>query len=264
MNTTPELSYKSFGSGNKHIIFLHGYCEVKEMWDDFIPTFSELYDTHTFLSIDLPGFGKSEISDDVESLLDIAEALAAFIKSLNINSAIWFGHSLGGYILMNLLKRNPELIDGMCLFHSSIFADSEEKKEQRDKTMDFIRDHGKEAFINNFIPNLFYSSRKKFLTKEIDESVRKALQNSESSMLRYMKMMRDREDLSLLLQNNKVPTLFIAGANDTSVPIDISEKQIKLISNSTSLILDDCGHMGMFEYPTDCSESIKRFLSPII
>lgn len=260
MPNRPKLSFKTFGSGKKHIIFLHGYCEVKEMWDGFIPKFSGLFKNYTFISLDLPGFGQSPISREINSLENVADSIADFLKSTNINSAIWIGHSLGAYVLMSLLRNNESMINGLCFFHSSIFEDKPEKKAQRNKVIEFISENGKETFIKSFIPNLFYSEKKDQLQAQIENSISQALQNSELSMLHYMEMMRDRADLSQLLKSSNFPVHFIAGRNDTSVPMDISEKQSKYIRRSSSLVIEDCGHMGMFEKPDLCSKSITTFI----
>ncbi|MEQ8360758.1 MAG: alpha/beta hydrolase [Cytophagales bacterium] len=263
MRQSSDLSYKSFGEGNKHVIFLHGYCEVKEMWDDFIPLFKDFFDSYKFISIDLPGFGESQMPESLNSLSDAAALVAEFVRSLGADKSIWIGHSLGGYVILNLLDQYDEMLEGICLFHSSIYADSQEKKEQRIKTSNFIRENGKEAFLLNFIPNLFFEKNKISCNKDIHKSIKQGMQNSEESMTKYMEMMRARLDKSNELAASKLPVHFICGKNDSALPLNISQKQIRHISNSSSIILDECGHMGMFEYPIESSRSIKSFLTNI-
>ncbi len=261
MSLTPELNYKIFGEGQNHVIFLHGYCEVKEMWDDFIPLFIEFFNSHKFICIDLPGFGKSQLPDSLNSLSAVAALVAEFLRSIGIDKAVWIGHSLGGYVILNLLHEYDEMLEVICLFHSSIYSDSPEKRTQRNKTSNFIRNNGKEAFLLNFIPNLFFEKNRSPCQKEIQSSISQGLQNSEESMIKYMEMMREREDKSDDLALSKVPVHFISGKNDSSLPFHISQQQIRFISNCSFTILDDCGHMGMFEYPIESSNSIKSFLS---
>ncbi|QNL21924.1 alpha/beta hydrolase [Hyphobacterium sp. CCMP332] len=261
MRQSPDLSYKSFGEGSKHVIFLHGYCEVKEMWDDFISHFKDIFQFYKFISIDLPGFGKSQMPESLNTLSDSAEMVAEHVRSLGIDKSIWIGHSLGGYVILNLLRKYDEMLEGICLFHSSIYADSPEKKKQRNKTSNFIRENGKKAFLLNFIPNLFFEKNKISCDKEIHRSIKQGMQNSEESMIKYMEMMRERLDKSNELAASKIPVHFICGKNDSSVPLSISQKQIRHIPTSSSTLLDECGHMGMFENPIESSASIKSFLS---
>ena len=58
------------------------------------------------------------------------------------------GHSMGGYITLAFAEKYPEMLRAFGLFHSSAFADDEEKKETRRKAIKSIRENGPAAFFN--------------------------------------------------------------------------------------------------------------------
>ena len=62
---------------------------------------------------------------------------------------------MGGYIALEYISRYSNDVSGLGLFHSTATADSDEKKAERLKTIQFIEKHGTEAFIKNFYPNMF-------------------------------------------------------------------------------------------------------------
>jgi pimeloyl-ACP methyl ester carboxylesterase len=63
-----------------------------------------------------------------------------------IGEITMIGHSMGGYITLAFAEEYPQYLDSFGLFHSSAFADSEEKKAIRTKAIDFINDKGPDAF----------------------------------------------------------------------------------------------------------------------
>ena len=54
------------------------------MWDDFIPHFKDFFDSYKFISIDLPGFGESQMPESLNSLTDAAALVAEFVRSLGL------------------------------------------------------------------------------------------------------------------------------------------------------------------------------------
>ena len=55
------VSYSDVGNGDA-VVFLHGWMDSKKAYEGIISILSQKY---RCISIDLPGFGKSEIVDDI-------------------------------------------------------------------------------------------------------------------------------------------------------------------------------------------------------
>ena len=49
---------------------------------------------------------------------------------------------MGGYISLAFAEKYPDKIRALGLFHSSSYADSDEKKESREKNIRFIEKNG--------------------------------------------------------------------------------------------------------------------------
>ena len=62
------------------------------------------------------------------------------------------------------------------------------------------------------------------------------------------------------LASVKTPTLVIWGRNDRFIPVDYAEAYHRLIAHSRLVILDDTGHMPMFEKLLEWCEAIRDFL----
>lgn len=97
---------------NNAIIFLHGNSHS-------LKTFSKQMDSHLLKSfrlifVDLPGHGLSSALESY-SVKILSQIMSEFINSLEIKKFIIAGHSLGGHVAINIIKREP-LPLGLFLF----------------------------------------------------------------------------------------------------------------------------------------------------
>ncbi len=76
----------------------------------------------------------------------------------------------------------------------------------------------------------------------------------------YGAMMKRPERISVLKSFSK-PVLFIIGKEDAAVPLDASLKQCHLPRISTVYILENSGHMGMWEQPRKSLDFLLEFLT---
>jgi pimeloyl-ACP methyl ester carboxylesterase len=250
-----SLAYNESGAGLP-IILIHGFCETKSIWDDFAPGLAINY---RVICIDLPGFGESKLEVEKCSMEYMADEVAALLHSLKISHCVMVGHSLGGYVGLAFAEKYDHMLLGLGMFHSTAFADKEEKKENRNKTMGYILEHGVPAFIKPFVPALFFHTSRKRLEKEIDTTIQIGLQSKIETVLAVTKAMRDRKDRTHVLENLNVPVLYIIGKEDSAVPFDMSMKQIQLPKHAVVQILNHTGHMGMFERKKETQQMIENF-----
>jgi pimeloyl-ACP methyl ester carboxylesterase len=241
------------GSG-KTVVLLHGFLENHTVWSKFSEALSHNY---RVLSFDLPGFGKSDLPDKGNfSISDVAEAIIRELKGMGVEAASVIGHSLGGYVALAMVEKEPKLLSSFGLFHSTALADSPEKKEARIKTIDFVKRNGALAFTSNFIPPLFADQQHPAIpfVEEI------AKQTKEKTVVRYLYAMRDRPDRTAILKKFEGPILFLAGTADTIIPIVSIENQAKTAQKPHFLPLNGVGHMGMFEAFPLTLEIVNQFL----
>lgn len=251
------LNYSSYGRGLQ-VVFLHGFCENKDIWIDLATKLSKSYQV---ITIDLPGFGASAFDPlATRSIDNMAKSVLDTLHALNINQAVIIGHSLGGYVALSMAKQNPKFIMGLGLVHSTAFEDSDEKKETRNKTAKYVLEHGVKSFIEPFVPGLFFIKRRKELQKEIEKLITMGLNTSVETIVAVTFAMRDRESSMNLLQSIDVPCLFIIGKEDTAVTFDKSLEQCHLPKKSMCLFLQETGHQGMYERPQECLAAIEGFL----
>lgn len=252
-----NLAYVEKGNG-KSVVLLHGFCESKAIWQQLM---NELSPRARLLAPDLPGFGEnSAIHGDI-TIDDMAEQVSVWMDEMGIKSASVIGHSLGGYVALALADRYPEKVSALCLFHSTARADAPEKKEKRDQTMKFLKANGVDTFVKNFIPALFAYQHQEKLKSTIGEVIALAAQTPDATAIAVTRAMRDRPERLEVLKNAAFPCLFIAGKEDGAVPYKDLKIQSQLPDQAQLITLENCGHMGMYEKPAECSIALEAFIA---
>jgi pimeloyl-ACP methyl ester carboxylesterase len=168
---------------------------------------------------------------------------------------VLIGHSLGGYVALSMVEKNPEIFAGLGLFHSTAYSDSEEKKQSRIKTLDFIDNNGVQKFTTNFIAPLFADQNH----HAIEKVKQIAGLSSTEAVKGYTLAMRDRQDRTDVIKNYNKEILFIAGEKDGGIPASSVVKQSALSTKSEVHVLEGVAHMGMFENPLETTRIIGLF-----
>ncbi len=234
------------------MVFIHGFCETHEIWNDFIKPFTRSF---RVITLDLPGFGNSELLPSPFTVDEVGEAVANVLNKNKVNDAIVIGHSLGGYVTLSLAGHHPNLVSAIVLFHSSAFSDSEEKKENRNKVIESISKYGALPFIDTFVPGLFFDKS----NASIKKVYAIASKTKSETLISYTRAMRDRPDRREMWIKNDLPKLLIAGTEDTSIPVQISREMAEIGANLRFYELKNTGHMGFFEAEKECQLIITSF-----
>lgn len=252
------MYYQSFGNpANPALLLIHGFCEDHSVWAHYIP---ELQKDYRVIAIDLPGFGKSPVLAGTPSIEAYAQTVREMLARENVVKPRVIGHSLGGYVALALADRMPSELERLVLFHSTSFEDTAEKKANRNRVIDFLKDNGVSSFVRNFVTPLFAVENRASLAALIENLEEKGEQQHLEGLIYATEAMRDRYDRKGVLEALTCPILFICGKQDTAIPMERTQEEAFLPNESHLLILDHCGHMGMFEKPEVCLRSIKHFL----
>ena len=250
-----KIFYRSIGSGDP-VMFVHGFGEDGNVWDKQV---DHLRSRYRLLVPDLPGSGKSEMISDM-SMEGMAEVLHTIIHEENIDSCTVIAHSMGGYITLALVESYWNHVNAFGLFHSSAFADTEEKKEARKKGIEFINQNGAFEFLKTSTPNLFSPNSKEQIPNAIATFIETLKDFTPQALIAYYNAMMVRPDRTSILKNTKNYVLFIAGEHDNAIPLNDVLKQCHLPEKSYIHVLKKSGHMGMMEETENANRILEEFL----
>lgn len=250
-----KLSYRVYGQG-RPVILVHGFGEEANVWDGLI---SHLKDRYQLIVPDLPGTGESALIPDM-SIAGMAETIHTIVHEEELETCTVIGHSMGGYITLAFAEKYWNHLAAFGLFHSTSYADTEEKKATRRKGMAFIREHGAFEFLKTATPNLFSPETKEENIALIEKQIAGLSRLTPEALIAHYEAMIGRPDRTHVLRQTRVPVLFIIGQSDNAVSPDDSLQQSHLPGISYIHLLPHSGHMGMLEEPEACNRILDEFL----
>lgn len=255
--TSTQLSYRVSGSGAP-VVFLHGFGEDGNIWYPFV---QPLEKTYTLLVPDLPGIGLSKADTEAITLEAAAAQIKIMLDEEDIPECSMIGHSMGGYISLAFAEQYGHMLSRLGLFHSSAFADSDEKKMARKKNIQFIEKHGALKFQQQTLPNLFSENTRRSNPSVVNETISRYQHLAADSLIHYTQAMMQRPGREHVLSDFPNPVLFLLGEHDTAIPIEQGLRQCHIPQLSYIYIAAHSGHMGMLEEPEFCLQAIGDFLA---
>lgn len=237
-----------------NVIFLHGFGEDAIIWAEFLKLLPQ---EHTYFCPDYASIS------NIESIDEYTDWLKTYIEEKSIKASVIIGHSMGGYIALAFAEKFSNEVLSLGLFHSSAYADNDERKEIRLKTSRVIEQLGTAKFIKSFYPNMFTEKFKKKNADFIEKQIVRYSYLPKEALMNAQNAMRGRVDRTAVLKEADYPIMILAAEKDTFVPKIAALEQIALLKNSQSEILDGVAHAGMFENPTESAKVVTAFLSKI-
>ena len=257
-NNNVRINYKIEGKGST-VVLIHGFLETSETWRDFSNKLSE---KHLVITADLPGHGKSELYEEPYTMCRYAESIYYILQEEEIENALITGHSMGGYVALAFAENYPHMLSGLCLFHSSPFADNEEKKKNRDKVINQIKHGNKNLICSDHAKAVFADYNISTFKNAVSEGEKIAKSIPEEAVIASLTAMKKRKDRSEILKNLQVPFLYIFGNSDRFIPRTILNK-IDFPKDTSIGILKNSGHTGMIEEKEKSLKLINDFADKV-
>jgi len=247
------LFYVEYGSGIP-LFLLHGFPFDHAIWGKVI---GELRKDMRLIAPDLRGHGRSMITEDKCSITDMAADVIELMDQLHIRESVMVGHSMGGYVALEMVRNYPERVSGLVLVSSHIFADTSEKKQSRFENIDKIRQQGAAAVLVD-MPNM--------LTRDdnVKSYCRDAVERMDSAgAMGALHAMANRPASEDVWKALTIPTMVIAGFDDRLVPIEMSRRFAGSPINGTLEEINGTGHMPMLEVPEKVVKALAKFIHNI-
>lgn len=253
-----ELTYTINGNG-PCVVLLHGFGEDGRVWQNQV---AFLQPNYTVIVPYLPGSGASELLDDM-SMESMAESVKAILENEGAAKCVLIGHSMGGYITLAFAQHHASMLAGFGLFHSTAYADTEEKIATRLKGIQFINKYGAFEFLKTVTPNLYSDATKIENAALVEDHIQHVSYFTNAALTAYYESMINRPNRADVLKQNKLPVLFVLGKHDAVVPLQDVLTQSYLPLQSHVHILNKSGHMGMVEERDSSNIILNDFLQNI-
>lgn len=243
------LNYRVIGNGHP-VVFLHGFLESMSMWD-----YLKLPESFQCIFVDLPGHGSSDDAAEDETMLSMAQQVVRLICSLNIDKYDVIGHSMGGYVGLEM-KNVDDRCEKLVLLNSNFWNDSPIKLEQRNRVAKVVQ-RNKSLFIYEAIPNLFFDPT--LFDEEVKSLIKESKMMSPENIARVSLAMGKRLNRKNLIRSWADSVLILQGKEDSTVKKDQMDQELKGV-DLNYVLLKDVGHMAHIEDPERTSVEIVNFI----
>ena len=239
-----------FDEEKSSILLMHGSGLTHIVWS----LHEQFYASQGFniLSVDLPGHGNSE-GPSLKSIEEISDWVKSLMNVLDIKKIIIIGHSQGCLVGIDFASRYPNLINDLVLVAGSykmpVNQDLIDYAEAGDEKVILLMMkwgyEGSKAFIGgNPVKKIINSSREIREVLAVDLNACNNYKSGKES-----------------LEKINCPTLCIFGDLDKMVPLEVGNKMALMIKNSEKKVINNCGHMIIFEKAFEMRKIVKEFLT---
>lgn len=242
-----NIYYEDHGSGPP-VLLSHGYSATSQMWKGQVESLAGRY---RIISWDMRGHGQSDspAAQDQYSEAKTVADMAAILDHLGIDRAVVGGLSLGGYMSLAFNVAHPDRVRALMLF---------------DTGPGYKRDEPRAGWNETAVKRAENLEEKGLAALGTGAEVRIAQHRSAEGLAKAARGMLAQFDSRVIesLPNITVPTLVLAGANDTPF-LGATDYMSAKIPGATQVIIPEAGHASNIDQPEAFNEAVIAFLESL-
>ncbi|HEV7372115.1 alpha/beta fold hydrolase [Arenibaculum sp.] len=172
------------------------------------------------------------------------------------------GHSMGGYVALELMRRAPERVSKLTLLATNAHADPPEAKERRRKAMAFVArgrfDDVVALMASTLVDPVHLADGA--VVRNIREMAGRV---GPDAYLRQQEAIMARPDSRPDLATIGCPTMVLCGRRDQLSGVDVHAGMAAAIPGARLAVIEDCGHMAPIEQPQAVTALMRVWLQYI-
>jgi len=239
--------YNKKGTGKTCILLLHGWGDTAETFSGLEKTLEKSY---TLVSLDLPGFGKTQMPPKVWGLSDYAQFVAAFVQKTKLKPDVVLAHSNGASVAIKAVANNKLSPEKLVLVGAAGIRD---RQKLRKLVLKIIAKTGKVATF--------------WLPRAHKKKLQKALYGAAGSDMLVAPHLQEtfkrtvREDVQTDAAKVTTPTLLIYGEQDRATPPEYGQLYQQLMPHATFKLVKGADHFVHQAEPEQMARLIKEFVA---
>lgn len=250
-----EIYYSVRGSG-RPLVLLHPFPANHRFWDPCAPFLENRYQ---LILPDLRAHGDSSSGTGPATMAKHAQDLARLCDALEIGRAIFAGVSIGGYVLFEFWRQFQERVAGLVLANTRAGADSDDARLGRQKSIAEVEQRGPAPFIENMLSKVLGETTRRGRLDRVEGARAMTSRMTVRGIVASLQGLASRPDSATTLATIDVPTLVLAGEEDTLTPIAEAQFMHKEIRASRFEIIPKAGHYAAFEQPEIAGRLLRTF-----
>jgi pimeloyl-ACP methyl ester carboxylesterase len=271
MTTSPEiasslqvgectLNYHDQGEGET-ILLIHGSGPGVTAWANWRGVIPVLSRRARIIAPDMLGFGYTRCPSDWKLDPDTwVRSLVGLLDALDVGRVSIVGNSFGGAIALAFAKAHPQRVKRLVLMGAAglsfpitegldkVWGYQPSLQAMRELMEVFAYDHG---LINDDLVRMRYEASIR------DDVQTRFAQLFPAPRQQGVEMLALAEDA---LRDLEQPTLLIHGRDDLVIPLEVSERMLRLIPHAQLHVFGECGHWVQIERAEAFTRLLVDFL----
>jgi 3-oxoadipate enol-lactonase len=238
------------------VVLLHAFPMSSAMWE---PQLGALKSFRVLMP-DFRGFGATPFSSPwfIEHAVD---DMFETLTSIGVDKFVLVGLSMGGYVALRAVEKNPTRVKALVLCDTRAEADANENKLKRAAAVDFVRTRGAAPFVEPFLNDALAPKTKTEKPKVVEFLKGVAAKASADAVMAALAALASRADMTAALPGIKVPTAVLVGSQDKITPLPLAETMRARIPGAELHIIPDAGHFSNAENPEAFNDRLVSFLT---
>ncbi len=250
--------YEGHGrSDAKTVLFIHGLGLNRQIWQDYIPAFS---DSYRVISYDLFGHGESAAPPRKPDLRIYSEQIIDLLDELSIDRAALIGFSLGGMINRRMAMDQGDRVSALVILNSPHERGAEAQKLVEQRAVDTAAG-GPAATLDATIERWFTADYRQANPDTI-QTVRDWVLANDPALYADCRWVLANGVVELIRPPKPVthPTLVMTCEHDSGSTVKMAYDIADEIPGAETIIVPGLQHMGLAERPDLFIEPVKSFL----
>ncbi|WP_029068510.1 alpha/beta fold hydrolase [Jonesia quinghaiensis] len=261
-STSQALHTHTFQQGTAgSLVLLHGFPVDSRMWQSCVPYLPPQW---TVLGVDLPGMGGSrDVLPTEPSLKHSAQAVADVLEGLGGGPVVVAGLSMGGYVLMALLREQNHPIDGAAFLDTRANADAPEAREKRLTIAAQVVEQQSVDPVAGMATATLSEPDLAARDEEIRLMSQWISEQRPDGVAWSQRAMAAREDSVGVLRSYHGPAAVIVGENDAQADPAAMKVIHGALPNSIMTVVPHAGHMTPVEQPAAVGKALSDLLARV-
>jgi len=245
-------TYRTGGAGLP-LVLLHGFPLDHRMWD---AAAALVPGERPVLAVDLPGTPADHQELPEPSLDESADRVAAELRAAGVDRAVVAGLSMGGYVVLALLERHPDLVAGAGLVDSKSTADSDDARANRLRIAAEADQSGRVAPVRPMSTTLLGESSRTSRPELVDTLAGWIEDQRPAGVAWSQRAMAARPDRTDVLRAYTGAALVLVGDEDTVTPVEAAEHMAAAVPQAALVVVPRAGHMSALEQPAAVADAL--------
>jgi pimeloyl-ACP methyl ester carboxylesterase len=246
----------------RSVALLHAFPCDHTMWDAQVRALRDQGWQAT--AVDLPGFGSAPLPSGPPTMAALAETVRAGLADRGFTQGVVIGLSVGGYVSMEMLRQQPDMITDLVLVDTKASADPISAQQSREDLASQVERHPQQVgdILSAALSDKLLGPTTRAERPEVCAQVERWMYAAAPETVAwYQRAMAARPDSLRTLAGLQIPVHVVWGVEDVLSGRADQDAMLAAVPHATFTEIPAAGHLSAVEQPDLVSQALVQRLA---